>query len=215
YGCGDNTTYIDIHCDINTAMALPLKLVAAAASHSSAAGLSRRLFGARATKNVVRAVGQAPSLGALACAMALITDDTPPDWIAAIIGAVNDYSASTRTQYNLDHGVTASMATALALIQPYIAALDSRSYTRMLKPLVTGKISFAEQLLACAGGDCSDINNPYNLNAAGAYCAISAAQPTSLHYNDVIRDIDNTATRKLGDYIRTCCKAARDIPHHL
>lgn len=215
YGCGDNTTYVDTHCEINTAMALPLKLVAAAASHSSAAELSRRLFGARATKNVVRAVGQAPSLGALACALALITDDTPPDWIAGIIGAVNDYSASTRTQYDLDHDATASMATALALMQPYIAALDSRSYTRMLKPLVTGKISFAEQLLACAGGDCSDINNPYNLNAAGAYCAISAAQPTSLHYNDVIRDIDTTATRTLGDYIRACGKAAGDIHNNL
>lgn len=215
YGCGDNTTYIDTHCEINTAMALPAELVAAAASHSSAAELSRRLFSARTTKNVVRAVGQAPSLGALACALALITDDTPPDWIANIIGAVNDYCASTRTQYDLEHDVAASMATALALIQPYIVALDTRSYTRMLKPLVTGKISFAEQLLACAGGDCSDINNPYNLNAAGAYCAISAARPTSLHYNDVIRDIHTTATRTLGEYIRACGKAVGDIHSNL
>lgn len=215
YGCGDNTTYVDTHCDINTALAMPAELIAATASTSTAKELSRRLFATRATKNVVRAVGGAPSLGTLACAMALITPDTPPDWIAGIINAVTEYSAHTRTQYNIDYDAAASMATSLALMQPYIAALDTRSYTRMLKGLATGKISFAEQLLACAEGDCSDITNPCVVNKPGARCAITTARPTSMHYNSVIRDIDTTATRTLGDYIRACGIAARDIHHSL
>lgn len=215
YGCGDGATYIDTHNEIDTTMTLPAELIAAAASTTTAKDLSRRLFGARATKNVVRAVGAAPSLGALACAMALITADTPPDWIAGIISAVCGYSANAGAQYDVTFDVAASMAASLSLMQPYIAALDTRSYTRMLKPLATGKISFADQLLDCAAGNCDDTENPYSLNAFDAHCAISVARPTSMHYNDVIRDIDTATTRTLGEYIRACGIAVVDIQHNL
>lgn len=215
YGCGDGTTYTDTRVHTDTAMTLPAELIAAAASTTTAKDLSRRLFGARATKNVVRAVGQARSLGTLACAMALITDDTPPDWIAGIIHSVNNYSADARAQYNAAYDVAASMTASVSLMQPYIAALDARSYTRMLKPLATGNISFADQLLDCAAGNCGDADDPYTLHASDAQCAVSAARPTSMHYNDVIRDIDTAATRTLGDYIRACGIAVGDIQHNL
>lgn len=219
YSCGDNTTYVDVDNDedtsnINATLTLPAELIAAAASTSTAKELARRLFGTRATKNVVRAVGGAPSLGTLACAMALITDDTPSDWIAGIISHVNNYSAATRTQYTLDHDPATSMAPSLALMQPYITALDTHSYMRMLKPLSTGKLSFAEQLLDCSGGDCSDLDNPYSY-APAAYCAVTTARPTSLHYNQVICDIDTATTRTLGDYIRSCGTAVSDIQNSL
>ena len=215
YGCGDGTTYTDTRVHTDTAMTLPAELIAAAASTTTAKDLSRRLFGAHATKNVVRAVGQASSLGTLACAMALITDDTPPDWIAGIIHSVNDYSADARAQYNAAYDVAASMTASVSLMQPYIAALDPHSYTRMLKPLATGNISLADQLLDCAAGNCGDTDDPYMLHSSDAHCAVSAARPTSMHYNDVIRDIDTAATRTLGDYIRACGIAVGDIQHNL
>lgn len=219
YHCGDNTTYVDTHGAENTGnisavLTLPAELIAAAASTTTARELSRRLFGERATKNVVRAVALAPSLGTLACAMALITDDTPADWIAGIINAVSDYSDYSRAQYSITHDPAVSMAPSLALMRPYIAALDTHTYKRMLKALSTGKLSFAKQILACAGGDCSDLDNPYSY-APAAYCAVSTARPTSLQYNQVICDIDTATTRTLGDYIRACGMAVNDIQDRL
>lgn len=213
YGCGDGTTYVDTLFEINTAMTLPAELSAAAASTTTAKDLSHRLFGPRATKNVIRAVGAAPSLGTLACALALITDDTPPDWIAGIITAVTEYSLHT-IQPQPDYDVAASLNSSLGLMQPYIAALDTRSYTRMLKPLATGKISFAEQLLDCAAGDRNNITDPYDIDS-NVHCAVSTARPTSLHYNNVIHDIDMSATRTLGDYIHACGEGVRDIEDSL
>ena len=120
-----------------------------------------------------------------------------------------------RDRYDAAYDVAASMAASLTLMQPYIAALDARSYTRMLKPLATSNISFADQLLDCAAGNYGDTENPYNLHASDAHCAISVARPTSMHYNDVIRDIDMAATRTLGDYIRACGIAVGDTQHSL
>ena len=215
YGCGDGTTYTDTRVHTDTTMTLPAELIAAAASTTTAKELSHRLFGVRTTKNVVRAVGQASSLGTLACAMALITDDTPPDWIAGIINQVNDYSADARAQYDVTYDVAASMAASVSLMQPYIEALDAHHYTRMLKPLATGNISLADQLLDCAVGNCGDTSDPYMLHSSDAHCAVSVARPTSMHYNDVIRDIDMAVTRTLGDYIRACGIAVGDIQHSL
>ena len=220
YGCSDGVTYIDTRYGIDTALTLPAELIAAASSTTTAKDFSRRLFGTRATKNVVRAVGRARSLGVLACAMALITQDTPSDWIAGIITAINTYNEQTIKEYNTQYDIAASMSAAMMMMQPYIAALDKPSYTRMLKPLATGAASFDEQLLACTSNNLSeDTNpegtNPYVLDADNVFCAVTAAHPTSLHYNDVINNIDTTTLRTLGVYIRACGKAASDIQRSL
>lgn len=213
YRCGDGVTYVDPHYGINAAMSLPAPLIAAVASTCTAGALAHRLFNVAATKNVVRAVGRTTSLGAFGCAMAFITAHTPSDWIAGIISAADTYShemsvkhsaaiTGQHTAHATGHDPAASMTGATNVMGTYMRLLDKASYTRMCKPLVTGRVSFEEFLYASATGTTTD--DTYSAFGRDFHAPVTAHPFPPLGAAHSVARIDIAHTRTLGDYMRAC-----------
>lgn len=207
YRCGDGVTYVDPHYGINAAMSLPAPLIAAVASTRTAGALAHRLFDTATsktavTKNVVRAVGRTTSLGALGCAMAFITTHTPSDWIAGIISATDTYSHEMGAKHSTSHDPAASMTGATSVMGTYMHLLDRKSYTRMCKPLATGRMSFEEFLHASASRTTND--DTYTALGRDIHAPVTAHPFPPLEAAHSVTHINTVHTRTLGDYMRAC-----------
>ena len=202
YRCGDGVTYVDPHYGINAAMSLPAPLIAAVASTRTAGTLAHRLFNTAATKNVVRTLGRTTSLGALECAMAFITSHTPSDWIAGIINATDTYSREMGVKHNTSHDPAASMTGATSVMGTYMRLLDRKSYTRMCKPLATGRVSFEEFLHASASRTTDD--DTYSMPGIFIHAPVTAHPFPPLKAAHSVTHINTVHTRTLGDYMRAC-----------
>lgn len=194
--------------DTANALTWPAKLLSALPSTRDAATLAQRCFGTRATKAVTREIGACTHIGPLACAMYLVTDTCPPDWIAGIVRAFRIWNSNSAHPVTPDTDPAGAMTTMLAQLVPYIHQLPAHAYTRMIKPLATGAMNVDTFLLRLS--DDADIVNTIDdgvehpLTSPIAKLGVTAtAQPTVRMLGEIMR-IDTARTRTLADYMHTC-----------
>lgn len=194
--------------DTANALTWPAKLLSALPGTKDAAALARRCFGARATKAVTREIGACTHIGPLACAMYLVTDTCPPDWIAGIVGAFRIWNSNSARPVTPDTDPAGAMTTMLAQLAPYLRGLPAHAYTRMIKPLATGAMNVDTFLLRLSDDPevVATMENgvEHPLTSPIAKLGVTATtQPTVRMLGEIMR-IDTARTRTLADYMNTC-----------
>lgn len=194
--------------DTTNALTWPAKLLAALPGTRDAATFTRRCFGTRATKAVTREIGACAHIGPLACAMYLVTDTCPPDWIAGIVRAFRIWNSNYAHPATPDTDPAGAMATMLAQLAPYVHQLPAHAYTRMIKPLATGAMNVDTFLLRLSDDPevvaTIDDGVEHPLTSPIAKLGVTAtAQPTVRMLGEIMR-IDTARTRTLADYMNTC-----------
>ena len=110
---------------------VPTHTLHAFATATTAKALATALFGTRATRNVIRAVGASNDFGPIIAATLLTREETPADWIAHFIEAFQHYDTLVD-----DTGWKAyDLFALLTQLRPFFLALPTRDYMRIIKPL--------------------------------------------------------------------------------
>lgn len=194
--------------DTANALTWPAELLSALPSTRDAATLARRCFGTRATKAVTREIGACAHIGPLACAMYLVTDTCPPDWIAGIVRAFRIWNSNYTHPATPDTDPAGAMTTMLAQLAPYLRQLPAHAYTRMIKPLATGAMNVDTFLLRLSDDPEvvatmeSGVEHP--LTSPITKLGVTATtQPTVRMLGEIMR-INTARTRTLADYMDTC-----------